>query len=112
MRLISFASLALAVFTLAASIALLKRREWARIAFIVLMLLTIVWNLGSLAMMRDMLQMFDGLSQGLTGVQAEQVESAKNMVVVMSWAMALVFSAFSAWIVKRLCDADIRSEFL
>lgn len=110
-RLISAAVLGLSALTLVASIGLLKRRNWARLVFLVMMVVGIVSHLAGLVMpffMSDLLQM------------PADMPADFGAVFGMIWKAAMVFGVlvtlvtigFFVWIMKRLMSEDIRKEFL
>jgi hypothetical protein len=110
-RLFFGAFLALSVVTLVSSIALLKRKNWARLMFICLMGLSIVWNIGGLFFQQAM---FSSMPSPPTtappGFQA-QFNSMAQTMMIFSAIMAIGFSILFAWIIKRLTSQKVRKEF-
>lgn len=109
MQLVAAVILLLAATTLAASIGLLKRENWARQLFIVLMALGIAWNVMSLIMPQLMLS-------GVAGIAApasfrEQLVIIRVVVFVVSLVEASAFSAVFWWIIRKLRSAPIVAEF-
>ena len=98
-----------ALFTFLTSVGLLRRREWARKAFIGLMALGILWNLGSCVMQ---LFMF-----GLHGPFPDEPQGGSEfrvMMVVMqvfTWVFAVALSVLFGWIINRLMSPNIVKEF-
>jgi hypothetical protein len=92
----------------ASAIALLKRKNWARIVFIVLMSLGIAWNLGGLVLQ---FTIFSSMPEMVgKGVPPE----FGKMMIIMKIAgviMVLAFSALFGWIIKKLTSAPIKAEF-
>jgi hypothetical protein len=90
------------------AIALLKRKAWARIVFVVLMSVGIIWNVIGLALQ---FTMFDQMP-GMTG-EGVPPEFAKMMVImkVASVIMVLALSSLFGWIIKKLTSAPIKAEF-
>jgi hypothetical protein len=93
------AFLLLWLIALVASIGLLKRRNWARLVFIGLMALGIIWNLASpilqlivLRGMRSTMQIF-------------------SVIFALNVIYALAFCLLFGWIIVRLMSAKVRSEF-
>lgn len=98
---------------LAASIGLLKRRNWARILFIALMALGIAWNVGGLIFM------FFAFSSFFADmpVPPDQAAAARNFEVMwkvmfgFNLLMVAGFAWLFGWIIKRLTSGDVRREF-
>ena len=96
---------------LVVSIGLLRRREWARRAFIALMGLTILWQLLGVVLQF----FFTGLFQpSMDGMPADFAGSFRAMLIgiqVFSLVMAAGFCVLFGWIIRRLMSAPIRAEF-
>lgn len=93
---------------LVSAIGLLKRKNWARIIFIVLMALGIVWNLGGLAIQFTVFSSMPEMAG--KGVPPE----FGYMMIIMKIAsviMVLAFSVLYGWIIKKLTSAPIKAEF-
>jgi hypothetical protein len=103
--------LALCLVTLVASLALLARRNWGRIAFIALSLIGALWNLaGALA---PLYFVFGSLPQ-VPGLPPELRGAFDLMMRTMLWVSigtGLVFAGLFVWLAKRLAAEDIRREF-
>ena len=98
------------VVTLVASIGLLRRRNWARLVFIVLMLMGVAWNLSGLA-----LPFF--VSDFIPDVpEHPEIQGSFKLVwnIFMGFTilMCLLFAALFAWLARRLMSDDIRREFV
>ncbi len=105
------AFLALSIVTLASSMALLKRKNWARLIFISLMGLGIVWNIGGLFLQQAM---FSSMPSPPTTAPPEfqtQFNSMAQTMMIFSVIMAIGFSVLFAWIIKRLTSQEVRKEF-
>lgn len=93
--------------TLVASVGLLRRREWARIAFIVLLaasaLATIVLTVGESAMM-------DALFAD-AGALPDDVQRAKAIVTILMWLLNVVIVVAHGWMIWKLLSPSIRAEF-
>jgi hypothetical protein len=110
-RLFFGAFLALSVVTLVSSISLLKRKNWARLIFISLMGLGIVWNIGGLFLQQAM---FSTMPPPPTTAPPEfqnQFNSMAQTMMIFSAIMAIGFSVLFAWIIKRLASQKVREEF-
>ena len=99
---------ALSVLAFVASIALLKRKNWARLTFVVLLGIGILWQVVGLALQALFLQ------DAVVPHQAEgfsEFEAIKNTVVWVSFIFALLVSGLFAWIIKRLLSHSVVDEF-
>ena len=107
MDLMVMGTLALAIVAFVASIALLKRKNWARLFFIVLFSLAIVWSFISFYMQYDLMS---SMSAG-QDVPADFATMQKTMMMV-SGAISVALIALYVYIIKRLRSESIKSEFL
>jgi hypothetical protein len=100
------------LLTLLISIALLKRRNWARIAFVWIMIATAIMHIAGLLLpfyfMHDFSAALDDMPPELRGVAT----TVMNILSVMSVVMGIAFTSFFAWIARRLLSAEIRQEFI
>ncbi|MGE4545945.1 MAG: hypothetical protein AB7D06_17795 [Pedobacter sp.] len=92
-----------------AAIALLKRKNWARIVFIVLMSLGILWNLGGLVMQ---FTMFSSMPEMANQTALPGFEKVMLIMKVASTIMVLAISTLFAWIIKKLSSSTIKAEFV
>ena len=100
------------VLTLVSAIGLLKRKNWARVTFIVLLSMGIIWNIGGVVFQFTMFN--DMLSSVPAPETGQMVPEFARMVMFMkigSLIMALGFSALFGWIIKKLVSAPIKAEF-
>lgn len=98
------------VVSLASGIGLLKRREWARLAVMALLALSILWNLGGLYLQHSLMSSMTATADAPQDFR-DQFDSMASTVWMVSLAMALGFSAVSAWLIWRLGSAPIKAEF-
>lgn len=104
------AFLVVSAVTLAASIGLLLRKNWARVTFMGIMALGIVWSVGGLVMQFAMFsQMQDMAAAAPPG--APDMGAFFTAIAVVSVLFALGFSALHAWIIYRLRSPEIAAEF-
>lgn len=97
------------VVTLVASVGLLRRRNWARLAFIGLMALGIFWNIGSLLVQQ---LMFSSISfPDLRPKFSMDVETVATVMQAFSVGMTVALSALFGWIIWRLTSKPIAAEF-
>lgn len=108
------AGLALSLATLASSVGLLLRLEWARRAFIGVLALAIVANLLGLWLQHEVVQsLVDvtlqrvALPAQAAGVFGGFVTAARTMALVMT----LVACGLLGWIIRRLMSPLVRQEF-
>jgi hypothetical protein len=103
----------LSVVTLVCAIGLLRRKNWARVAFVAIMVLGIIWNLSGIWLQEQMMSSFPK-----PPVQdprmAEFHAGFETMMTIMRFAMtafAIAMSALFAWIIKRLVSRSALAEF-
>lgn len=103
--------LIISAFTLASSVGLLKRLNWARMCFIAIMIIGIAWSIGGLAMQ---FVMFSSVQEQFP---ATEMQGAPNMqpfftaIVAVSALFSIGLSALYGWIIKRLLSPAIIAEF-
>jgi len=95
------------ILTFIASIGLLKRKNWARLFFIVLFGLGIVWSLVGAYMQYDLMN-----SMNVGGEIPEDFATMKNTMMMVNGAITIAFIALYVYIIKRLHSEQIKSEFL
>ncbi|MCW5574877.1 MAG: hypothetical protein KIT13_02165 [Burkholderiales bacterium] len=96
--------------TLVSSIGLLMRKNWARLIFVGLMVLGVLWNLMGAALPFLMFSSFSML-EGAPGDFQESFKVMATIMAVFAFLVAMVFSALFLWIAKRLLSDDVRREF-
>jgi hypothetical protein len=113
MRLYFLAFLVVSAATLLASIGLLMRRNWARIAFIGILALGIVWNIGGLVLQQ-------WLASSMLEINREMRPPAEFEAVMRGMMIAIrIFSALFAiglsvlfgWMIRQLRSPAIAVEF-
>ena len=98
--------------TLAASIGLLRRKNWARLLFIALMGLGIAWNVAGVLMLFPMFSFFNEVADsakqpGFT----DQFGLAWKVMAGVNLLFVAAFVWLFGWIIKRLASESIRREF-
>lgn len=93
------------------SIALLKRKNWARIFFIGFFALSIAWNLAMPFLQYHMMSSMFAMPTAGAPTPPDEFRIFPVIMLVFSALMALGFSALFAWLIKRLCSASIKTEF-
>lgn len=100
------------LLTLLVSIALLQRKNWARIAFAWIMIVTATIHLAGLVLpfylMHDFSAAINQMPAELRGVAT----TVTGLLAVISSVMGIVFAGFFAWVAKRLISVEITREFL
>lgn len=107
-------TLALSIATLAAAIGLLLRLEWARRAFIVVVVLAIVTNLAGIWLQQELLQSLIDHALSRTPLPREAAGVFGGFAAAAR-AAAVTLSVFTcvllAWIIGRLNTQSVRQEF-
>ena len=110
-----FAAIAvLAVTTLISSIALLQRKNWARIVFICLFGLGIVWSIGGIVLQQFIFSWMPPMPPNAPPELRAQFAGMGTFMVVMrvfSAIFALAFVVLYGWLMKRLMSAAVKAEF-
>jgi hypothetical protein len=109
MRYVFFGVLLMAAGMLAASIGLLRRNNIARVTFIALLVLGIVWNVLSLVVQGiffSQLPVQDLATQG-----GPDMREMFLVIFAFGAVLVLVIAGVFAWIIKRLTSPAIRAEF-
>ncbi len=107
-KLIVFLFFLLSAVLLVSSIGLLKRKNWARIAFIVMLGVGIAWTVAMLPMQASIM---NDVTQSLGGEAPADVENFVTIFRGVTLAFAVVFTAIHGWLIYKLCTAQIRAEF-
>jgi hypothetical protein len=103
--------LVMSLVSLAASIGLLRRQEWARRLFVALMVFAIAYQLAGLGLQSVMMSSFDRPLAGAPDGFDAGFRTMTIVIRIFSVVMALAFCGVFGWIIKRLFAADIRAEF-
>ncbi len=101
----------LAVATLVAAVGLLRRKNWARVVFIGLMVLGVLWNLIGLWFQYEMFAAIPKIPDNAPPDFVDNFESMANVLWFASAVFAFAFAALFAWIAKRLMSSAVRAEF-
>ena len=105
-RLFFFGFLVVSSTTLASAIGLLKRKNWARILFIIILVLGIIWNISAVIMQQFMIPSMQDVP--------DDSQFAVLMIAmrIFTLIMALGISLLFGWLIKKLLSSEIRGEFL
>jgi hypothetical protein len=104
------ALLLVSAFTLACSIGLIRRWNWARLGFAGIMVLGVVWNLIGVVGQFFMYSFMQGEMQRQFQNMPGQPPDMRAFMIA-SAVFALGFSVLFGWIAKRLLSAPIAAEF-
>ena len=95
---------------LGAAIGLLKRKNWARIVFIVNLSLGIAWNVGGMLVQFFVMKDFPKPVGGPPEFAA-RLSIMTSVMLGASVVMALAVSALLGWLIKKLVSVEVRGEF-
>lgn len=110
-QLFFLAFLLVSAFMLVSSIGLLKRWNWARICFVGLMGLGIIWQLVGLGIQFNM---FSSMKQQFSATATHGGPDMQPFFIAMavvSVLLAIGFCVLFGWIAKKLLSAPIAVEF-
>ena len=99
---------ALAIFTFISAVALLKRKNWARLAFIAILTFGVLWQVGGLFMQ---FAMFSDFPSPPEGQGFDEFERMSTIIRWFSFVMALAISGLFVWVIKKLTTQPIIGEF-
>ena len=111
-RYLFLAFLVLSATTLVSAIGLLLRKNWARLLFIGIMGLGILWNLSSLALPFVMSSLIPEIPAHAPPDFQNGFKVMWTIMTVFSVIIGLAIAAVLAWIIKRLVSEEIRREFI
>ena len=100
----------LSLFALIASIALLKRKNWARIIYIVLLALGIVWNMVSLVFQSMMKQQVP-IPPDTPEAFRSQMQTMMTVMSVVSIVILVLLTVLYGWMLWKLRSPQIVREF-
>jgi hypothetical protein len=108
------AGLALSLVTLAAAVGLLMRLDWARRAFIGLLVVAIVANLAGLWLQNEVVQSLVSSTLSRAPLPPQAADLFGGFVTasrVMAGVVTLAGCGLLVWIIRRLMSPMIRQEF-
>jgi hypothetical protein len=106
------AFLVASAITFISAVGLLKRQNWARLIFVAILALGIVWNLGGLALMFLAFSPMPAVPQHAPADFQHGFDTMWNVMMGLSVVIALTFAGLFGWIIKRLMSAEIKREFV
>ena len=104
--------LAISAATLIAAIGLLRRKNWARLLFIGIMALGILWNVVSVALPFFMFSSMPPMPENTPSDFRDSFDIVWKVMTVFTILMAVAFAVLFGWIIKRLVSREIKHEFL
>jgi hypothetical protein len=111
MRLVFLFFLLASVATLASSIGLLLRQDWARIAFVLLMVLGVLWNLAGVVLSFSFAAWLPAPPPGTPADFAAHWSFVSRAMIAFNVLVTLGFAVLFAWIAKKLLSPGVRAEF-
>lgn len=111
LQLLAGAFLGLSALLLAASIGLLKRRNWARWVFVAFMVIGVVGHLAPLAGGTGLIEWSVGLLAGSPGELPGSVQGLIRAAWIVFAFLSVLLAAVFGWIGWRLTRPDVSAEF-
>ena len=108
-RLFFFSFLLVSVVCLVSAIGLLRRKNWARIIFIVILVLGIAWNIFAVILQFTAFPFGQNLP---SGPQAGQFNLMFNIMRAFTVVMVVGISLLFVWLIRKLASVKIKVEFL
>jgi len=108
-RIFFFGFLVISATTFVSAIGLLKRKNWARIIFIIILSLGILWNISGLFMQH---LMFSSMPELPNQEGVNQFKVMMNIMRVFTLIMAIGISILFGWIIKKFTSQRIKAEFV
>jgi hypothetical protein len=108
MKTILLVYLLMTIVLLIVSIALLKRKEWGRVAFIALLA---IGTLSGFAPLFFPISVADFLPKDVAGVDPNIAADFALGFKIVLILLTLLFVALHGWIIYKLCRPEIRAEF-
>jgi hypothetical protein len=102
---------AASLLTLLISISLLKRKNWARIAFAAIMIATALLHFAGLLLPFYFMQEFADVLNSMPPEVRGVASAMMKMLSAMSMVMGIAFGVAFGWIAMRLFSAEIIREF-
>ncbi len=106
----TFLGLCLSLLTAVASVGLLRRQNWARVAFVIIMWLGVASNLAGAAAPLVFGPMAQNLLQSFPAEMRGDLQSMMTLMTWLSVGLALLFAALFGWTALKLMSAAVRRE--
>ena len=96
--------------TLCSSVGLLKRKNWARLVFIIILSLGIVWNIAGFFFQFFTMNEFPGPQIPDTEFQ-RNFNTMRNVILIFTAILSIGMSVLFGWLIRKLSSPQIREEF-
>lgn len=106
----TFLGLCLSLLTVVASVGLLRRHNWARVTFVIIMWLGVASNLAGAAAPLVFGPMAQSLLQSFPAEMRGDLQSMMTWMTWLSVGLALLFAALFGWTAVKLMSAGVRRE--
>lgn len=110
-QLFFLAFLVVSASALTAAIGLLLRKNWARILFVAIMGMGILWNVAAVVMMFIFVSSFLDIPASAHQHAPPQFDVMFKVMMGFNLLMVLGFCGLFGWIIKKLMSGDIKHEF-
>ena len=112
-RLVLTAIVVISTSILVSAVGLLKRRNWARIIFVAIMICGVIWNLFCFSL-PFLLGGLGSETQGVhpKGLIGNNFQLSLYNIYGTFLTVCLAFTVLYLWIIKRLSSEEIKREFL
>jgi NADH:ubiquinone oxidoreductase subunit 6 (subunit J) len=110
-RLVFASFLILSAVTLVSAIGLLKRKNWARLTFIGIMGVGVLWNVAGVVLPFLIFSSFT-MPEGAPADFRGQHDLMMKVMTAFTILIAVAFAGLFVWIIKRLVSNDIKREFV
>ena len=98
--------------TFVAAIGLLRRWNWARLLFIAILGLGVIWNIGGIALQHLMMSSMPmPMPPNAPKDFADGFDVMRKIIVVFSAFMGIGFAVLYGWLIRKLFSPAIRAEF-
>jgi len=104
--------LAVSAGTLISAIGLLRRKNWARLLFIGIMALGILWNVASVALPFFIFSSMPPVPAHTPSDFKDSFDIMWKVMTAFTVLIAVTFACLFGWIIKRLVSHEIKREFL
>ncbi|MGL4234255.1 MAG: hypothetical protein ACRDAM_14290 [Casimicrobium sp.] len=109
---IMFGTLVFSVVSFVCALALLRRKNWARIAFIVLLAANVVLNVATLFVLPSLFSSSGAPSANVPPAVRESTALMTQIASGINFVLIAVLSLLMVWMIKRLLARDVRHEFI
>ena len=104
-------TLLITIVVFVASIGLLKRKNWARLFFIVLLILGVVWTVVSGVMQFSFMDSMM-IGQNMPQDVPPEFQNMQNTMKIVSGVMMVAIVGLHLYLIKRLRSDEIKDEFV